>query len=56
MLCLSRQVGERILIADEIEVEVLEIHGRRVKLGVTAPREYRISRGNAKDVEEESSK
>lgn len=37
MLVLSRKLGERIVINDQITVEVLQIIGNRVRLGVTAP-------------------
>jgi carbon storage regulator len=37
VLVLSRQIGERLIIADEIEVTVVEIRPDRVKLGITAP-------------------
>ena len=37
MLVLSRKLGERVLIGDEICVQVLEVHGSRVRLGFTAP-------------------
>ena len=37
MLVLSRKIGERIVINDQITVEVLQIVGNRVRLGVTAP-------------------
>jgi carbon storage regulator len=37
MLVLSRKIGERIVINDAITVEVLQIVGNRVRLGVTAP-------------------
>ena len=37
MLVLSRKIGERIIINDAITVEVLQIVGNRVRLGITAP-------------------
>ena len=37
MLVLTRKRGEAIVIADNIVVTVLEVHGRRVKLGFVAP-------------------
>lgn len=44
MLVLGRKVGERILIDGGIELEVLEITGSRVRLGIAAPRECQIIR------------
>jgi carbon storage regulator len=37
MLVLTRKAGERILIADNIVVEVLEVQGNRVRIGIQAP-------------------
>jgi carbon storage regulator len=37
MLVLTRKAGERILIADNVVVEVLEIQGNRVRIGIQAP-------------------
>jgi carbon storage regulator len=44
MLVLSRKLGEKICIDGEIEVEVLEIKGNRVRLGISAPNDRRIVR------------
>lgn len=44
MLVLSRKVGERIAIAGDIVVQVLEIRGRQVRLGIDAPHDVPIRR------------
>ena len=44
MLVITRKADESLLIADNIEVTVLEISGDRVKLGVSAPRDITIIR------------
>ena len=44
MLVLSRRIGERIVIANEIHVTVLAINGRRVRLGIAAPRSVHVAR------------
>jgi carbon storage regulator len=44
MLILNRKIGERIIIAGSIVVSVLEINGRRVRLGIEAPSEVDIRR------------
>lgn len=44
MLVLTRRVGERLLIGDDIEVTVLEVKGDSVRIGIQAPRETRIQR------------
>lgn len=45
MLVLSRKVGERVVLGNGVVVEVLETKGRRVRLGVEAPSEVAIWRG-----------
>lgn len=45
MLVLSRKVGERIHIGDDVFVEVRRVAGNRVTLAVSAPRDVRILRG-----------
>ena len=45
MLVLSRKEGERIVIGSGIEVVVLNVVGNRVRLGVAAPREIPVHRG-----------
>ena len=44
MLVLSRRVGEEIVIAGNIRLTVLAIHGERVRLGITAPQSVRVDR------------
>lgn len=44
MLVITRKIGERITIADEITVSVIEIKGAQVKLGVDAPRSISVHR------------
>jgi carbon storage regulator len=45
MLILSRKVGERIRIGDAIEVVVQRVCGERVTLGLAAPQNVKILRG-----------
>lgn len=44
MLVLSRFLDERILIGEDIVVQVVDIRGDKVRLGITAPPEVRIDR------------
>lgn len=44
MLCLSRFVGEAIVIGDAIRIEVAQVNGRRVRLACQAPAEIPIWR------------
>lgn len=48
MLVLSRKVGEKLVIGDNITVEVVRIKGNRITLGLVAPSEVRILRGELK--------
>ena len=49
MLTLTRRIGERIAIGHEIEVEVLSISRGRVRIGIRAPRELPVHRGELLD-------
>lgn len=44
MLVLSRKPGQRILIGDRIELEVLAIRRGQVRLGITCPEDLRVLR------------
>jgi len=44
MLVLKRKVGERVIIGDGIFVEVVEIQGEKVRLGIVAPKEIPVHR------------
>lgn len=44
MLTLTRKVGERIKIGDDIVVEVREICGKQVRIGIVAPRNLTVFR------------
>ena len=48
MLVLSRKVGERILIGDEITVTVVRITGGGVRIGIEAPAELPVIREELK--------
>ncbi len=52
MLVLSRKVGEQIVIGDNITVVVNKVSGNRISLGIQAPRDVRIVRGELKDAVE----
>jgi carbon storage regulator len=44
MLVLSRKVGQRILVGDQITVTVVRISGGGVRLGIEAPPEMPVIR------------
>jgi carbon storage regulator len=50
MLIIARRKGQRILIGDDVEVIVTELSKGMVKLGIVAPSERTILRGETKDV------
>ena len=49
MLVLSRKVGEQIVIGDNITVVVNKVAGNRISLGISAPSNVRIMRGELKE-------
>jgi len=44
MLVLSRKQGERIVVDDCVEIVVLDVQGRKVRLGFHAPEHVAIHR------------
>jgi carbon storage regulator len=44
MLVLSRKVGERVMIGDDITITVVQVSKSGVRLGITAPREVPVYR------------
>ena len=45
MLVLSRKTNQKILIGDNITVTVLKVRGNTVRLGIEAPRDISVVRG-----------
>ena len=59
MLVVTRKTDESLIIADNIEIMVLEVSKDRVKLGVSAPRDIKIIRNeliDTQNVNKDSSK
>ena len=54
MLVMRRRAGESFLIGEAIEVEVLEVCGARVKLGIVAPDSVTIQRKEIKIARDEN--
>ena len=44
MLVLTRREADSIQIGDDVEITVLEVKGRYVKIGISAPRELDVYR------------
>ncbi len=54
MLVFRRKVGEAVMLDGQIEVQVLEITGSRVKLGFSAPAEVLVVRKELHMTQEEN--
>lgn len=44
MLVLSREPGETIVIGGVVKVTIVEVKGRKVRVGIEAPREVTVHR------------
>ena len=51
MLVLTRRRGEEIVIGDEVVIKVVESHKDSVRVGISAPRNLSIRRGELLDDE-----
>lgn len=49
MLVLSRKEGEKLVIGDNITLVVSKISGNRITLGIEAPNDVKIMRGELAD-------
>jgi carbon storage regulator len=49
MLILSRRVGERVVIGEEISITILRVRGNQVRLGVDAPKNIAVQREEISD-------
>lgn len=45
MLVLTRKPGQTIRVGDDVEIVVVEVRGDQVRLGIRAPRDVSIVRG-----------
>lgn len=52
MLVVTRKTEESIIIADNIEIVVLEVGKDRVKLGITAPKDIKVIRNELRSAQE----
>ena len=44
MLVLTRKLGEKIQIGDDINIVIMEVKGKQVKLGIEAPSNIKVHR------------
>ena len=52
MLVLTRKVRQSIRISDDITITVLRVKGGQVRIGIEAPKEVRVVRGELRVFEE----
>lgn len=50
MLVLSRKVGQEIVIGDNVRITITKVSGNRVTLGIEAPQDLRILRGELEPI------
>ena len=51
-LSLTRRVGDKIYIGDDIELEIIRVKGGKVIICIEAPDDTRILRGEVKERDE----
>lgn len=44
MLVLSRKVGEKLIIANDIVITVVDVRGDKIRLGIEAPKDVPVHR------------
>ena len=44
MLIITRRAGEKMMIGDDVVVEIMEIVGNQVRVGIQAPQSIRVYR------------
>ena len=44
MLVLTRRVGEKLVIGDNVTVTILGVTGNQIRIGIDAPREIQVHR------------
>lgn len=44
MLVVTRRIGEKIMIGDDVEVVIIGINGNQVRIGVKAPKYVEVHR------------
>lgn len=54
MLILGRRAGESIFVGEEIEIRIMDLTASRVKVGIIAPRQLPVLRGEVKRAAEQN--
>ena len=50
MLILERKLNESILVGNDVVIEIVEVRGNKVRLGITAPRSIPVHRQEVFDI------
>lgn len=45
MLVVTRRIEQTVRIGDDIEIKIIEIRGNEIRVGINAPRDVKIVRG-----------
>ncbi|MEM8735024.1 MAG: carbon storage regulator [Planctomycetota bacterium] len=51
MLVLSRKVGEKVLVGNDVTLEIVRVNGNRITVGIHAPIDVKILRGELAEKE-----
>ena len=54
MLVLTRKIDEQIVIGDNIKITVIKVRNNQVRIGISAPRDVRVLRGELEPKEAEA--
>jgi carbon storage regulator len=44
MLILTRRIGEKLMIGDNVTVSILGMKGNQIRIGIEAPRDIQVNR------------
>jgi len=50
MLVLTRMYDEKIVIGDNVVITIVEIRGNKVRIGISAPKDVPVHRGEIYDL------
>lgn len=54
MLVIGRRVGETIFLGDDVEIRIMDLTPSRVKIGIIAPKQLPILRGEMRKTGEQN--
>ena len=54
MLIVTRRAGQAVCVGDDIRVEVMEVRGQQIRLGISAPDHVQLYRAEIGAVEREA--